>query len=134
VSRALVAAVGTRLETMTGRTVYRHAVPKSPVDRYLFVYSGAGLAQSDNFPSVDVLRDNTVYVTSTSIGEQQAAADEATWDAEHAQSALINWRPTIGAASWRPTHLSSQPVRRDDSLPDVTAMFAVDAYQFIYQP
>ena len=135
-SRALVEAVAARLESQVGpsRPVYRNAVPDDAAPRYLFVYSNTPGSTSDNLGDVATMRDTTVWVNSTSVGPRAQATDEALWGAERANNALENWRPQIGAISWKPTPLSSQPPQRDESLPEVTAMYAVSTWGFTYQP
>jgi hypothetical protein len=132
--RALVDEVATRLAA-TGRTVYKHAVPLTPDPRYLFVYSGTGIASSDVLSDVQRLRDVTLWVSSVSLTRDPAtAAVEAAWGAEHAQALLLDWRPTTGELSWAPTHLASSPPRRDDELPTTVAFVATDSYLFLIQP
>jgi len=127
--------VAARLEAeVPGRVVYRHAVPDNPAARYLFVYSNTPGRTSDNLGDVATMRDETVWVTSTSVGQREQATQEALWGAEKANAALENWRPPIGSAAWKPVPLSSQPPTRDESLPAVTAMYAVSTWGFTYQP
>ena len=134
-SRALVDVVAARLEAeVPGRVVYKHAVPDNAAPRYLFVYSNTPGRTSDNLGDVATMRDETVWVNSTSIGPREQATAESLWGAEHANAALENWRPPIGSASWRPVPLSSQPPTRDESLPSVTAIYTVSTWGFTYQP
>ena len=116
------------------RTVYRHAVPDAPAARYVVVRSNLGEDEATNFGDKADTRTPVVWVTSVSTGREQQAADEAMWGAEKARDALIGWRPSIGSQRWKPVHVSSQPVTRDDDRPDVTTLFAVDTYGFQYQP
>lgn len=141
-SRALVEAVAARIESVvsTNRTVYRHAVPDAPATRYIVVRSNIGEDESANFGDVIDTRSPVVWVTSVASattdqtnGAAQAAA-EAMWGAEKARDALMGWRSTIGAQRWKPVHLTSQPVARDDDRPDVTTQFTVDTFGFQYQP
>jgi len=114
--------------------VYRNSVPDDAAPRYLFVYSNIPGRTSDNLGDVATMRDTTVWVNSTSVGPRVQATDESMWGAEKAAAALENWRPAIGTAAWKPIPLASQPPQRDESLPEVTAMYAVSTWGFTYQP
>lgn len=132
--RALVTEVGTRLASVSW-TVYAHAVPVNPASRYLFVYSGTGLASSDVLSDVQRVRDVVLWVSAVSLNTNpNSAAQEAAWGAEAAQARLLDWRPTTGELAFPPTHLSSAPPRRDDELPSTVAYVATDSYLFRIQP
>jgi len=135
-SRALVEVVAARLESQVGpsRPVYRNAVPDDAAPRYLFVYSNTPGRTSDNLGDVATMRDSTVWVNSTAVGPRVQATDESMWGMERAVAALEDWRPTIGAISWKPNNLSSQPPQRDQSLPEVTVIYTVSTWGFTYQP
>lgn len=135
-SRALVEAVASRVESVVGaaRTVYRHVVPDAPAQQYIVIRSNIGEDESLNLADVTNLRTPVVWVTSVSSGDELQAATEALWGSEKARDALMGWRPTVGTQAWKPVHLSSQPVTRDDDRPDATTLFAVDTYGIQYQP
>ena len=132
--RALIAEVATRLEPVSW-TVYTMAVPKAPASRYLFVYSGAGVASSDVLSDVQRFREVVLWVSAVSLNTNpHAAAEEASWGAEHSLGLLLDWRPTTGEMAFPPTHLSSAPARRDDDLASTVAYVATDSYLFPIQP
>jgi hypothetical protein len=127
-----------RLEvSVPARTVYKHAVPKGTpevplADKYLWVYSNAPVFESVDLADSQTLRQVTLWVTSAArAGDMQSAAEAAVWGAEKAQEALRGWRPAAG--HWKPVPLSSQPVQRDDDLPDVAVAFVTSTWGFQYQ-
>lgn len=122
-----------RLEaTVPARTVYKHAVPASPDAYYLWVYSNGPVFESVDLADSQTLRQVTLWVSSTArAGDMQSAAEAAAWGAEKAQEALRAWRPAAG--HWKPVPLSSQPVQRDDDLPDVAVAFVTSTWGFQYQ-
>lgn len=131
----MVEAVAARLEAQVpGRVVYRNSVPDDAAPRYLFVYGTTSGRTSDNLGDVATLASETVWVNSTSVGPRAHATDESLWGAEKAVAALENWAPPIGSASWKPVPLSSQPPQRDESLPELTAIYTVSTWGFTYQP
>lgn len=132
-TRALVDDVASRLTALVpSRTVYKHAVPSSPAQRYLLVVA-ADTRTADTLGDVPRMRDSTLWVTSVSRnGDAKVAADEAIWGSEKAADALMGWRTTTGDAAWKPEHLGGQPVQRDPDLAE-TVMFCVDRYGFTYQ-
>lgn len=133
----LVAAVADRLEERLGtaRTIYQYAVPADPVPRYLVVRANTGETQDDNLGSRVDGRVSAVWVTSVSRSTSaRTAGAEALWGATKAVDALtVDWRPEVGAESWQPEHAASQPIQRDDDLPDFV-MYAVDLFLIKYVP
>lgn len=136
--RALVAEIAAGpLATAVGADwhIYPHAVPSTPAYPYLWVYSNAGSADTDDFTDAQARRDVTVWVVAVAAsGSAPQAAIQAAWGAEKAQVALVGWRSTLGAQSWPATSLSSQPPGRDDDLPDRVVYTAVDTYGVTIQP
>lgn len=122
-----------RLEAVVpARTVYKHAVPKAPDPFYLWVYSNGPVFESVDLADSRTLRQVTLWVTSTArAGDARAAAEAAVWGAEKAQDALRGWRPAAG--HWKPVPLSSQPVQRDEDLPDAVVAFVTSTWGFQYQ-
>lgn len=132
----VVAPVAARLrEFVPSREVYEHGVPDGTLPpRYLLVTASAGEVSSTNLADKADRRSPVVFVTSVCRhAVALVAAREALWGADAAVTALTDWRPSIGAATWKPSHVSSLPPRRDDDLPDVV-MVAVEQFVLAYQP
>ena len=137
---SLPSLVAARLTSTVGaaRTVYTNGVPDDPADRYLVVWSNAGLLDSDRAVDVPNRVAGSVWVTSVArhpIGSSSRgqATDEALWAAVAARGALVGWSPTIGTECHPGEHLASSPPQRDESLPGVV-VYVVDQYGFTYQP
>lgn len=117
-------------------TVYAHGVPwardvPAPVDRYAIVRSNGGVRTSDDLAGTQSVHVTSVWVTVVAQGSTSAGASEVEvgarclWAVQRCQSALVGWRPSAG---WRPQHVASQPLTRDDDLPDRTVVYAVDQW------
>ena len=133
----LVPVIATRLTAQIGaaRTIYQYDVPSGDLpDRYIVVRASTGESTSDNASGKVDMRTPVIYCTSVArAATEQQAAHEAAWGSLKTVDALIDWRPTVGQASWLIDHFSSLPPTPDNSLPGPVS-YAVDEFIPRYQP
>lgn len=129
--------VADRLEDQLGtnRTVYRGGVPDDPDYPYLVVRSNVGETTSDNLGFGADRRTTAVWVTSVSKRDDAIeAAREASSGSAQAVDALVDYRFSVGQATWLTEHVPSQPPQRDDDLKPDVVFFQVDQFLIPYQP
>ena len=107
------------------------AQPTSPTYPYVVVYADGGVRSSDREADERVTR--TLGWQTTVVG-QSAAQCRAALDRLTDQ--LENWRPasTDGRTFSKVDHTGSQPVRRDDDLPDRVLFIATDQWRLVSDP
>ena len=97
---------------------------------YVVVYADAGIRSSDREADVRVHRSlgwQTTVVGQTAA-QCRAALDRLT-------AALEDWRPTApGRIFHKVQHEGSQPVRKDDELPDRALFIATDQWRVASDP
>lgn len=124
------AAVLTRLGGLSLAGGAADATPDAPSYPYVVVYMDGGVGYSDRESDQSVRR--TVHYQTTTVGASSAQARAAL---DLVVAALEDWAPTVtGRTCSRTVHLSSQPVRPDDSLPDRVVFFATDQWSFVSDP
>lgn len=127
-SAATVAVVVTRIKS-TGLRCY-DAEPSSFTYPYVVVYADAGPRSSDREADVRVQED--LGWQTTVVGESPAQCRAAL---DRVVDALTDWRPTLpGRAFHKVEHLSSQPVRTDDDLPDRSLYIATNQWRAVSDP
>lgn len=127
-SASTVAAIVARIKT-TGLRCY-DADPATATYPYVVIYADAAPRSSDREADVRVQADlgwQTTVVGETA-GQCRAALDRVV-------DALTDWRPVVsGRAFHKVEHLSSQPVRADDDLPDRSLFIATDQWRVVSDP
>lgn len=127
-SASTVAAIVARIKT-TGLRCY-DAAPSSSTYPYVVVYADAAPRSSDREADVRVQAD--LGWQTTVVGETPAQCRAAL---DRVVDALTDWRPTLaGRAFHKVEHLSSQPVRADDDLPDRALYIATDQWRVVSDP
>lgn len=127
-SAAEVAAVVARLAASPLNA--HDAQPTSPTYPYVVVYADGGVAYADR--ASDTLRSRTITFQTTTVGVSAAQCRAAL---DRAVAALEGWRPVVtGRTCSRMVHDGSQPVRKDDELPDRVLFIATDQWQFVSEP
>lgn len=127
-SASTVAVIVSRIKS-TGLRCH-DAAPAAATYPYVVVYADAAPRSSDREADVRVQADlgwQTTVVGETS-GQCRAALDRVV-------DALTDWRPTLpGRVFHKVEHLSSQPVRADDDLPDRSLFIATDQWRVVSDP
>lgn len=127
-SASTVAAIVARIKS-TGLRCY-DAEPSSPTYPYVVVYADGAPRSSDREADVRVQADQgwQTTVVGETAGQCRAALDRVV-------DALTDWRPTLpGRVFHKVEHLSSQPVRADDDLPDRSLFIATDQWRVVSDP
>jgi hypothetical protein len=128
VSAATVAAIVDRIKS-TGLRCH-DAAPTSPTYPYVVVYADGGIRSSDREADVRVQVD--LNWQTTVVGESPAQCRAAL---DRVVGALSDWRPAVtGRAFHKVEHLSSQPVRVDEDLPDRSLFIATDQWRVVSDP
>lgn len=127
-SASTVAAIVARIKT-TGLRCY-DAEPSSSAYPYVVVYADSEPRSSDREADVRVQADlgwQTTVVSETPA-QCRAALDRVV-------DTLTDWRPVVaGRVFHKVEHLSSQPVRADDDLPDRSLFIATDQWRVVSDP
>ena len=127
-SAAHVAAVLARVEASPLRA--HDAQPSNPAYPYVVVYADAGPRSSDREADVRVHVALSWQTTVVGVSPEQCRAA-----VDRLSDALTDWRPTVaGRACSKVTHEGSQPVRKDDELPDRTLFIATDQWRVESDP
>ena len=127
-SASTVAAIVARIKT-TGLRCY-DADPATATYPYVVIYADAAPRSSDREADVRVQADLgwQTTVVGEAAGQCRAALDRAV-------DALTDWRPVVaGRVFHKVEHLSSQPVRPDDDLPDRSLFIATDQWRVVSDP
>lgn len=127
-SASTVAAIIDRIKAQTLRCY--DAKPSSPTYPYVVVYAGGGVRSSDREADIRVQQDIgwQTTVVGDSAAQCRAALDRVT-------AALEDWRPVVPGRSFHKVeHSTSQPVRRDEDLPDRTLFIATDQWRVVSDP
>lgn len=127
-SASTVAAIVARIKT-TGLRCY-DADPATATYPYVVIYADAAPRSSDREADVRVQADLgwQTTVVGEAAGQCRAALDRVV-------DALTDWRPVVsGRAFHKVEHLSSQPVRADDDLPDRSLFIATDQWRVVSDP
>ena len=127
-SAATVAAIVDRIKAQTLRCYDAH--PSSPTYPYVVVYADGGVRSSDR--EADVRVQQTVAWQTTVVGESAAQCRAAL---DRVTAALEDWHPAVAGRSFaKVEHPTSQPVRRDEDLPDRTLFIATDQWRVVSDP
>lgn len=127
-SAAEVAAIVTQLKG--GPLNVYDAQPDSPAYPYVIVYADAGVSTSDREADERVSRSIGWQTTTVGVSAAQcrAALDRVT-------TQLEDWRPVVtGRLCTKVDHEGSQPVRKDDELPDRVLFIATDQWRVVSDP
>lgn len=127
-SASTVAVIVSRIKS-TGLRCH-DAEPSSPTYPYVVVYADGAPRSSDREADVRVQADQgwQTTVVGETAGQCRAALDRVV-------DALTDCRPTLaGRAFHKVEHLSSQPVRADDDLPDRSLFIATDQWRVVSDP
>lgn len=127
-SASTVAVVIARVKAQNLRCY--DAEPSWPTYPYVVVYADAAPRSSDREADVRVQADQgwQTTVVGETAGQCRAALDRVV-------DALTDWRPTLpGRVFHKVEHLSSQPVRPDDDLPDRSLFIATDQWRVVSDP
>jgi hypothetical protein len=105
--------------------------PTAPTYPYVVLYADGGIRTSDREADVRVQRNLTwqTTVVGTSAAQCRAALDRL-------NDQLEDWRPTPvnGRVFSKVEHTGSQPVRKDDDLPDRVLFIATDQWRMVSDP
>lgn len=127
-SASTVAAIVARIKT-TGLRCY-DAAPSSSTYPYVVVYADSAPRSSDREADVRVQAD--LGWQTTVVGETPAQCRAAL---DRVVDTLTDWRPVVaGRVFHKVEHLSSQPVRPDDDLPDRSLFIATDQWRVVSDP
>lgn len=127
-SASTVAAIVARIKS-TGLRCH-DATPATATYPYVVVYADSAPRSSDREADVRVQAD--LGWQTTVVGETPAQCRAAL---DRVVDALTDWRPTLaGRAFHKVEHLSSQPVRPDDDLPDRSLFIATDQWRVVSDP
>ena len=127
-SAATVAVVVARIKS-TGLRCF-DAAPPSAAYPYVVVYADSAPRSSDREADVRVQAD--LGWQTTVVGE---SSDQCRAALDRVVDALTDWRPTLtGRVFHKVEHLSSQPVRADDDLPDRSLYIATDQWRVVSDP
>lgn len=97
---------------------------------YVVVYADAGIRSSDRDADVRVTRTVgwQTTVVASSAKQCRLALDALT-------GALEDWRPSLAGRQFsKVEHTGSQPVRKDDELPDRVLFVATDQWSVVSEP
>lgn len=114
-------------ELISGRTIYRGAVPKGTTlpARYVVVWTSEGSEESVRATGTVSIQTPALWVTCVSRNDApEQAAREASADAATVRAGLRNCRPED---RWALVHEVSQPARRDESI-SATTFMAVEQF------
>ena len=104
--------------------------PADPTYPYVVVYAGGGIAWSDRECDERVRQD--VSWQTTVVG---ASASQARAALDRLVARYENWTPAIpGWSCTKVNHDGSQPIQKDDSLPDRAVFYATDQWSFVADP
>ncbi len=106
------------------------AQPDTPTYPYCVVYADSGVSDTDREGARDVRLwlDWQTTVVGESARQCRAAADRV-------RGALENWAPVVASRHCSTVeHRGSQPVVRDDDMPDRVLFFAVDQWSTVSEP
>lgn len=127
-SASTVAVVVARIKS-TGLRCF-DAAPPSAAYPYVVVYADSAPRSSDREADVRVQAD--LGWQTTVVGE---SSDQCRAALDRVVDALTDWRPTLtGRVFHKVEHLSSQPVRADDDLPDRSLFIATDQWRVVSDP
>ncbi len=127
-SAATVAAIVDRIKAQGLRCTTER--PSSTAYPYVVVYADSAPRSSDREADVRVTR--TLGWQTTVVGE---SAEQCRAALDRVTDALGDWRPSLpGRVFHKVEHLSSQPVRRDEDLPDRTVFIATDQWRVVSDP
>ena len=127
-SAATVAAIVDRIKAQTLRCYDAH--PSSPTYPYVVVYADGGVRSSDR--EADVRVQQAINWQTTVVGESAAQCRAAL---DRVTAALEDWHPAVAGRSFsKVEHPTSQPVRRDEDLPDRTLFIATDQWRVVSDP
>lgn len=107
------------------------AQPDEPTYPYVVIYADGGIRTSDREADERVTRSLgwQTTVVGTSAAQCRAALDRL-------NDQLENWRPAPanGRTFSKVDHTGSQPVRKDDELPDRVLFYATDQWRLVSDP
>lgn len=127
-SAATVAAIVDRIKAQALRCYDAH--PSSPTYPYVVVYADGGVRSSDR--EADVRVQQAINWQTTVVGESAAQCRAAL---DRVTAALEDWHPAVAGRSFsKVEHPTSQPVRRDEDLPDRTLFIATDQWRVVSDP
>lgn len=127
-SASTVAAIVARIKS-TGLRCY-DAAPAAATYPYVVVYADSAPRSSDREADVRVQAD--LGWQTTVVGETPAQCRAAL---DRVVDTLTDWRPVVaGRVFHKVEHLSSQPVRADDDLPDRALYIATDQWRVVSDP
>ena len=107
------------------------ARPTTSTYPYVVIYADGGIRSSDREADIRVRRTLTwqTTVVGASAGQCRDALDRL-------NNQLEDWTPAPagGRTFGKVEHLSSQPVRKDDDLPDRVLFIATDQWRMVSDP
>ena len=118
-----LAAVKARL-SVSRVNVYL-STPTAPTYPYVVLYPDSMPRESDRLADGFEAVEGILYTVVVGVTEEQCGAC-----LDRVSTALTGWRPTLaGRLASKIRNVGSQPVRKDDSLPDKSLFIATDQWR-----